>query len=161
MPKLEITSAKGLVQRSGSTSIALADDVMHGTKRKVEAITGAISLTVADSGKVFTVDCDSAYDITLPTGNANILGWNAIFINTDIASTNVDVGIVRGDTGNDVLVGNSVDAAADGAAGLTIAANKVNFLADGGDAVGDMVEIICFASSAAATKFVARAICAA
>ena len=92
MPKITIDSTKGLVQKTGNTDVVLdSDEKLYGHKKKVEAITAAKTLTLADSGKIFTIDADGgAYAITLPTatttaGANDLLGWNALFINTDIA----------------------------------------------------------------------------
>ena len=151
MPKLVVSDAKGLVQSAGSGTLS-------GHKKVVEDITVARTLTAADSGKVFTVDADSgSYAITLPTDSASLLGWNAIFVLADVHATN-DVTIVRGDTDNDAIVGNVVNENQGGAAdGLTISGNVITFDASGDDAVGDLVEVFCYASSATATSFVAQA----
>jgi hypothetical protein len=82
---------------------------------------------------------------------------------TDVADTNVDVTIRRGDTSNDVLIGNiasqtPADTAA--ATGLTLGSNAIVFDASGSDAVGDMVEVICYSATADVTSFVARGIAA-
>jgi len=155
MPKIEVSDQKGLVQLPGNGTLS-------GHKKVVESITTTKVLTIADSGKVFTIDADGgAYNITLPTGSANVQGWNAMFVLSDIANTNVDVKIIRGDTVGDTLVGNSIDTAANGAAGIVVTGNEVVFAADGGDAVGDLAEVFCYSSTASASLFVARAICAA
>jgi hypothetical protein len=167
MPKITIDSTKGLVQKTGNTDVVLdSDEKLYGHKKKVEAITAAKTLTLADSGKIFTIDADGgAYAITLPTatttaGANDLLGWNALFINTDIADTNVDITIVRGDTSNDALAGPVAPADGSAAAGLTIGSNVITFAADGGDAVGDMVEVMCYSASSSATKYICRAIAA-
>ena len=69
MPKLEITSAKGLVQRSGTTNISLSSDVLVGTKEKVFTLSGAgatKTLVAADSGAFVILSGTDASIVTLP-----------------------------------------------------------------------------------------------
>ena len=68
--------------------------------------------------------------------------------------------IVRGDTTKDALAGPVAPADGSAAAGLTIGSNVITFAADGGDAVGDMVEVMCYSASSSATKYICRAIAA-
>ena len=149
--------------------LTLTGTTLTGKLMKTGAISAAKGLVAADSGTIFTVDADAgAYEISLPTattaaGAAQLAGWHATFVLVDVASTNVDVTIVRGDASNDSLVGNiSAETANDGAAGagLTIGSHVITFAADGGDAVGDMVEVICMTASATECSFVARGHCA-
>ena len=168
MPKVVYSEKKGLRQESGGALLEL-DGQVSKDRYVVEAITAAKTLAQSDSGKVFTIDADGgAYAITLPTATSttqatNLEGWSAMFVLTDIADTNVDITIVRGDTDNDALIGNiGAETAADGAAGtgLLIGSHVVTFAADGTDTIGDMVEIVCHSASSTATSFFARGYCA-
>ena len=168
MPKVVYSEKKGLRQERGGALLEL-DGQVSKSRVVVEAITAAKTLAQSDSGKVFTIDADGgAYAITLPTATStteatNLEGWHAMFVLTDVASTNVDVTIVRGDTSNDALIGNiAAEEAANGAAGtgLVLATHVITFAADGGDVIGDMVEIICHSASSTVTSFFARGHCA-
>ena len=68
----------------------------------VENISAAKTLDPSDSGKVFTIDQDAAFSITLPTASQAGAGWNARFIVTDIGSN--DVKIIP-DSSEDTLIG--------------------------------------------------------
>jgi len=57
----------------------------------VENLTEAKTLDPSDSGKVFTLDQDASFDITLPTASQAGAGWNAKFILTDKGSGTVKV----------------------------------------------------------------------
>ena len=58
---------------------------------KYEVINAARTLTAADSGKVFGVEQDSAYEITLPLAAAAGQGWNCKFILTQVAANAVTI----------------------------------------------------------------------
>ena len=67
---------------TGITSISLGE----GTNKIVEELTGAKSLTAADSGKVFMFnEATSGVTVTLPASTAITAGWNCRFI-TKVAS---------------------------------------------------------------------------
>jgi hypothetical protein len=165
MPAIKVTAAKGLHQVTGTTTIK--SGTLSGHAKVVTQVDGNTTLTVDDSGKIFTLVGTGAYALTLPTATTSaeadaLLGWNVIVINEVVdASNSDDRTIVRGDTGNDTLIGNIIDAAADGAVGLTLGSHVITFDASAADAPGDMVEIFCFSADATNTKFVARGICAA
>jgi len=57
----------------------------------VENLTEAKTLDPSDSGKVFTLDQDASFDITLPTASQAGVGWNAKFVLTDAGSGTVKV----------------------------------------------------------------------
>ena len=165
MPSILVTAAKGLHQVTGTATVK--SGTLSGHTKVVTQVTGNTQLTVNDSGKIITLAGTAAYALTLPTATTTaeadaLLGWNITIINEVVDANNTDDRtVVRGDTVNDTLIGNIVDAAADGALGLTLAANVITFDASAADAPGDMVEITCFSADATNTKFVARGICAA
>ena len=145
MPKLEITSNKGLIQKAGTTDIVLKNDHLAGQKRTVEALSSAKTLTAADSGKVFTLDSDGgAFAITLPTATsaaegAALMGFTVTVVDYDISGNNVT--IVRGDTSNDAITGGACSIADGAAAGITVGSNVITFVG-GTSVVGDRVEVI-------------------
>ena len=59
-------------------------------KLKVENVTAARTLTANDSGKIFTLDQDASFDITLPAAADAGAGWHAKFILTDAGSGSDD-----------------------------------------------------------------------
>ena len=124
--------------------------------KTVENIAAATTLDQYDSGKIFTLDQDAAFAITLPTATTQaeadaLKGWYARFILTD-AGTN-DVTIVRGDTSNDTLVGLVTPGTPDAAAtGITVSSNVVTF-ADGVSVVGDYVDVTCTSATTSATAW--------
>ena len=93
--------ASYLEQNSGSSKLKL----------KVENVTAARTLTANDSGKIFTLDQDASFDITLPAAADAGAGWHAKFILTDAGSGTVKV---IPDSSEDTLIG--MIASADGAA---------------------------------------------
>tara|TARA_Y100000593_G_scaffold94511_1_gene193953 strand:+ start:1150 stop:1779 length:630 start_codon:yes stop_codon:yes gene_type:complete len=158
-------------QYDGYEVCRVQDNGGFSYKKRVVDISEALDLSdvataLPYSGCIFTVDADGgAYAITLPTATsaaeaAQLKGWHASFVLADVHATN-DVTIVRGDTSNDEIAGNIAPTAVDAnAAGLTIGSNVITFDASAGDAVGDMVEVICYGATASVTMFVARAHCA-
>ena len=109
----------------------------------VENITAAKTLDPSDSGKVFTIDQDSAFSITLPTAAQAGAGWNARFIMTDIGSN--DVKIIP-NSSEDTLIGMIVSA--DGAAAESSESGVDELVfASGNSAPGDWAELICDGSN--------------
>ena len=62
-----------------------------GPKSKYEKVSAAKTLSADDSGKVFGLDQDAAYSITLPKAADAGAGWNAKFILVDEGSNAVKV----------------------------------------------------------------------
>lgn len=122
---------------------------LQTTSTTAGAITGATVLTIADSGGVFTVDQDAAFNITLPDPTVGA-GLRFTFILTDVGTNTVSVicsnGAVRfgGNIINDVTSVLSVDIA------TIISINFVNNVA----AMGDTIEFI----SLSTTQYMVRAV---
>ena len=77
----------------------------------VENVSAAKTLDPSDSGKVFTLDLDGTFSITLPTAAQAGAGWTARFICSDTGSGTVKV---IPNSAEDTLIGMIVYA--DGAA---------------------------------------------
>jgi len=107
-------------------------------KLKVETINAAKTLTALDSGKVFMVQQDSAYEITLPLAATAGAGWHAKFILSEVASNAVTI---ANNTSEDTIVGTTVGA--DGGAGSSAesAVDEIVFIS--GAQLGDQVELLC------------------
>jgi|TARA_A100001391_G_scaffold137842_1_gene96344 hypothetical protein len=105
---------------------------------KYEVINAARTLTAADSGKVFGVEQDSAYEITLPLAAAAGQGWNCKFILTQVAANAVTI---ANNTSEDTIVG--MTAGGDGGAGSSAesAVDEIVFIS--GAQLGDTVELFC------------------
>ena len=153
------------------TSAQFTNGYVSHTQR-ITALTEALDLSsvataMPYSGGIFTIDADSgAYALTLPTATSSgeagtLLGWWANAVLIDVHATN-DVTIVRGDTTNDTITSHGiVGIAASGASGaLTITSDVITFDASDDDAVGDNVDIYCYAASDTVTAYGAKAICA-
>ena len=109
----------------------------------VENITAAKTLDPSDSGKVFTIDQDAAFSITLPTAAQAGAGWTARFIMTDIGSN--DVKIIP-NSSEDTLIGMIVSA--DGAAAESAESGVDELVfASGNSGPGDWAELICDGSN--------------
>ena len=109
----------------------------------VENITAAKTLDPSDSGKVFTIDQDAAFSITLPTAAQAGAGWTARFIMTDIGSN--DVKIIPNSC-EDTLIGMIVSA--DGAAAESAESGVDELVfASGNSGPGDWAELICDGSN--------------
>jgi len=106
---------------------------------KVENVTAARTLTAADSGKVFTLDQDASFDITLPTAAAAGAGWNARFILTDAGSGTVKV---IPDSSEDTLIGMIVSADGAAAESAESGVDELIWVASTA-APGDWAELIC------------------
>tara|TARA_R100000808_G_C2080461_1_gene104501 strand:+ start:272 stop:706 length:435 start_codon:yes stop_codon:yes gene_type:complete len=110
---------------------------------KVVNVTAAITLTAADSGKVFTLDQDASFDITLPTASSAGIGWNAKFILTDAGSGTVKV---IPNSSEDTLIGMIV--AADGAAAESAESGVDELIWVASTAApGDWAELVCDGSN--------------
>ena len=109
----------------------------------VENITAAKTLDPSDSGKVFTLDQDSSFDITLPTASQAGAGWNAKFILTDAGSGTVKV---IPNSSEDTLIGmiESIDTSA--GASSESGVDELIWVASTA-AVGDWAELICDGSN--------------
>jgi len=107
-------------------------------KLKVETVNAAKTLTALDSGKVFMIQQDSAYEITLPLAATAGAGWNAKFILSEVAANAVTI---ANNTSEDTIVGTTVGA--DGGAGSSAesAVDEIVFIS--GAQLGDQVELIC------------------
>tara|TARA_Y100000401_G_scaffold113011_1_gene113163 strand:- start:415 stop:843 length:429 start_codon:yes stop_codon:yes gene_type:complete len=105
---------------------------------KYEVINAARTLTAADSGKVFGIEQDSAYEITLPLAAAAGQGWNCKFILTQVAANAVTI---ANNTSEDTIVG--MTAGGDGGAGSSAesAVDEIVFIS--GAQLGDTVELFC------------------
>ena len=81
------------------------------SRKKVQWITEAKTLTVEDSGTLFLIDQGAAYAITLPdcaSKDNEMLGWNAEFILASVASNAVTVQASTDDGDN--IHGHGIDA---------------------------------------------------
>jgi|TARA_R100000049_G_C1912720_1_gene59696 hypothetical protein len=109
----------------------------------VENITAAKTLDPSDSGKVFTLDQDASFDITLPTAAQAGVGWNARFILTDAGSGTVKV---IPNSAEDTLIGmiESIDTSAGASAESGV--DELIWVASTA-AVGDWAELVCDGSN--------------
>ena len=109
-------------------------------KMKVENVVAARTLTANDSGKVFTLDQDASFSITLPTAAAAGAGWHAKFILTDAGSGTVKV---IPNSAEDTLIG-MITTAADGAASPSAESGVDELIWVASTAApGDWAEIVC------------------
>ena len=110
-----------------------------GLNAKFEVISSARTLDAMDSGKVFGVDQDSAYEITLPLVSAVGPGWNVKFILTTVGANAVTI---ANNTAEDTIVGYT--SGGDGGTGSSTdstAVDEIVFIS--GAQLGDCVEIFC------------------
>tara|TARA_R100000231_G_C5220056_1_gene133268 strand:+ start:78 stop:506 length:429 start_codon:yes stop_codon:yes gene_type:complete len=107
-------------------------------KLKVETINAAKTLTALDSGKVFMVQQDSAYEITLPLAATAGAGWHAKFILSEVAANAVTI---ANNTSEDTIVG--MTTGGDGGTGSSAesAVDEIVFI--NGAQLGDQVELVC------------------
>lgn len=108
-------------------------------KLKVETINAAKTLTALDSGKVFMIQQDSAYEITLPLAATAGAGWHAKFVLSEVASNAVTI---ANNTSEDSIVG--FTAGGDGGTGSSTdstAVDEIVFIS--GAQLGDQVELLC------------------
>ena len=115
----------------------------HGTV--VENITAAKTLDPSDSGKVFTLDQDSSFDVTLPTAAQAGAGWNAKFILTDAGSGTVKV---IPNSAEDTLIGTlgSADGGTTSSMSAESGVDELIWVASTA-APGDWAELICDGSN--------------
>mgnify|MGYP003133003687 CR=1 FL=1 len=109
----------------------------------VENISAAKTLDPSDSGKVFTLDQDSTFDITLPTASQAGYGWNARFILTDAGSGTVKV---IPNSSEDTLIGMIVSADGAAAESAESGVDELIWVASTA-APGDWAELICDGSN--------------
>ena len=109
----------------------------------VENVSGAKTLDPSDSGKVFTLDQDSSFDITLPTASQAGAGWSAKFILTDAGSGTVKV---IPNSSEDTLIGmiESIDTSAGASAESGV--DELIWVASTA-ALGDWAELVCDGSN--------------
>ena len=109
----------------------------------VENLTEAKTLDPSDSGKVFTLDQDASFDITLPTASQAGVGWNAKFILTDKGSGTVKV---IPNSSEDTLRGmiESIDTSAGASAETGV--DELIWVA-GTSVTGDWAELFCDGSN--------------
>lgn len=119
-----------LEQNSGASKLKL----------KVENVTAARTLTANDSGKIFTLDQDASFNITLPTAANAGAGWHAKFILTDAGSGTVKV---IPDSSEDTLIG-MIAPADDGAIGASAESGVDELVWVAATAApGDWAELMC------------------
>lgn len=116
--------ATGLVRKAGSTAVA---------------ITGATTLTQADSGGIFTVSQGSAYDIDLPSPTTGP-GLSFLFHLTGAAANNVTITVAGGAA---TFVGTIVN---DVTSVIPATGSTLTF-ASGAAALGDNIEIRSIATN--------------
>ena len=111
----------------------------------VENITAAKTLDPSDSGKVFTIDQDAAFSITLPTAAQAGAGWNARFILTDAGSGTVKV---IPNSAEDTLIGTlgSADGGTTSSMSAESGVDELIWVAST-SAPGDWAELICEGSN--------------
>lgn len=109
----------------------------------VENVSAAKTLDPSDSGKVFTLDQDSSFDITLPTASQAGAGWSAKFILTDAGSGTVKV---IPNSSEDTLIGmiESIDTSAGASAESGV--DELIWVASTA-ALGDWAELVCDGSN--------------
>ena len=126
MPKILVTPAKGLFQEAG-------DGTLSGQKKEVKVLTGASTLTAADSGKIIVLG--SAGTVQFPVSP----GWNAEFYLTGTSGaivsgsatpTSTRVGVIGRELGSD----GTTD-------GVAIAAGVGATFAAGTSAAGDSLTV--------------------
>ena len=123
-----------LEQNSGASKLKL----------KVENVTAARTLTANDSGKIFTLDQDASFDITLPAAADAGAGWHAKFILTDAGSGTVKV---IPDSSEDTLIG-MIAPADDGTAGASAESGVDELIWVASTAApGDLAELMCDGSN--------------
>jgi len=112
-------------------------------KVKVENVVADRTLTANDSGKVFTLDQDASFNITLPTAAAAGVGWHAKFILTDDGSGTVKV---IPNSAEDTLIGMVLSAAGGAAASAEAGVDELIWVASTAKP-GDWAELVCDGSN--------------
>jgi len=114
------------------------------SRKKVQWITEAKTLTVEDSGTLFLIDQGAAYAVTLPdcaSKDNEMLGWNAEFILASVASNAVTVQASTDDGDN--IHGHGIDGE-DGAAQTVTEGTGVDVITFiSGATKGDRASIVC------------------
>ena len=107
----------------------------------VENITAAKTLDPSDSGKVFTLDQDASFDVTLATAAQAGAGWNARFILTAAGSGTVKV---NPNSAEDTLIGTlgSADGGTTSSMSAESGVDELIWVASTA-APGDWAELIC------------------
>lgn len=105
---------------------------------KWEVISAARTLTAEDSGKVFGVEQDSAYTVTLPLASDAGAGWNAKFIVSQVAANKVTI---ANNTAEDTIVGMTVGADGSSGSSAESAVDEIGIIS--GAQLGDTVELVC------------------
>ena len=108
----------------------------------VENVSAAKTLEPSDSGKVFTLDLDGTFSITLPTAAQAGAGWTARFICSDAGSGTVKV---IPNSAEDTLIGMIVSA--DGANAESAESGVDELVWTSNNAAGDWAELICDGSN--------------
>lgn len=102
---------------------------------KVETLTGADTLTSADTGKVFILDASAGATVTLPALEA---GLNFKFIvGANFATTNWVIDSAEGDNINGIIA----DMGATVAGVPAVGEDQINFVASA-ESIGDWVELV-------------------
>ena len=124
----------GKVVVSGTGSV----QGLRTSSSTASAITAATTLTLADSGGVFQIDQDAAFDIALPDPTTGP-GCRYTFVITDAGSNNVTIST----TGSSTFVGTIVN---DVTSVLPATGSTLTFVS-GVAAVGDTIEAISVSTS--------------
>jgi hypothetical protein len=104
--------------------------VFFNTRKNVHALAAAYTVLASDSGKVFTIDQDAAYTVTLPSDQE---GLNYRFVLTDAGSNDVKI-----DSGaSNGMKGFSMDPST----GINAVDNNLVKFASGTSVIGDYIEI--------------------
>ena len=114
-----------------------------GPKSKYEKVSAAKTLSADDSGKVFGLDQDAAYSITLPKAADAGAGWNAKFILVDEGSNAVKV---IPDSSEDTLIGMIVSADGAAAESAETGVDELVWVASTAK-LGDWAELFCDGSN--------------
>jgi|11_taG_2_1085331.scaffolds.fasta_scaffold04201_2 hypothetical protein len=143
MPVVEYTAEKGLVQKSGTTASLDLQGQLFGHRSGIKSVSGATSLTVADSGKTILVTASqagAAYDIALPrlngTGDEGTC-YKFILVqagNAAASDVTISVGHADDDFVGHIVATDGVDTAAAGDEDITFDQNA-------GSLAGDTVEL--------------------
>ena len=110
-----------------------------GPKSKYERVTAAKTLSADDSGKVFGLDQDASFDITLPTAADAGAGWNAKFILVDEGSGTCKV---IPNSAEDTLIGMIMSAAGDAAVSAESGVDELIWVASTSK-LGDWAQLVC------------------
>ena len=104
--------------------------VFFNTRKNVHALAAAYTVLASDSGKIFTIDQDAAYTVTLPSDQE---GLNYRFVLTDAGSNDVKI-----DSGaSNGMKGFSMDPST----GINAVDNNLVKFASGTSVIGDYLEI--------------------